>query len=209
VNLSAADRIPGMMSIPHLKWLARIVAPYKSVLELGSWRGRSTRLFCDNCPGLVTAVDTWCGSPGLEEEMQILQEMSGDADFIFHDFQRNMEGVHNLETIRMSTCDAAAKFKLDGRKFNCVFIDALHDYPSVRADILNFLPLVSIPGVICGHDFQYPDVHRAVTEIFPSLGRSSDPQVGIWGVTLVPPTPEWRGAILSAKAARPVPVEAR
>jgi hypothetical protein len=49
-----------------------------------------------------------------------------------------------------------------------VYIDASHDYESVKEDIIAWLPKVKKGGIICGDDYTpgWPGVMRAVNEVF-------------------------------------------
>lgn len=59
-----------------------------------------------------------------------------------------------------------------------IFLDALHDYESVKQDIALWWPKVRIGGMLAGHDFnhQWPGVERAVAEAFDlmQIGVASD-----------------------------------
>ncbi len=59
-----------------------------------------------------------------------------------------------------------------------VFIDALHDYESVKEDIGLWWPQVRTGGILALHDFnhQWPGVERAVAESFNlmHIGVASD-----------------------------------
>ena len=52
--------------------------------------------------------------------------------------------------------------------FDIVYIDASHDYESVKEDILTWLPKVKQGGIICGDDYVHgwPGVVKAVDEVF-------------------------------------------
>lgn len=50
-----------------------------------------------------------------------------------------------------------------------VFIDAGHGEQEVAGDIAAWLPHVRPGGVLCGDDFQMPEVARAVTAAFPDV----------------------------------------
>jgi len=63
------------------------------------------------------------------------------------------------------------------QSFDFVFIDASHDYESVKADILAWLPKVKKDGWICGHDYEvenFPGVKQAVDELFPVVELDED-----------------------------------
>lgn len=183
IHILAADRIPGMMHVTQLLWLAGQAAQRSRILEVGSWRGRSTRALCDNTSGIVTAVDTWLGAPGLEDELTTLCAVSGDPDWLFHEFQRNLADARNLRVIRKPSLTTAADLARSGESFDMIFLDGLHDHASVVADIRAWWPLVSAPGLLCGHDLEFPDVASAVRECFP--GFPADESGTIWAVKKV------------------------
>lgn len=69
----------------------------------------------------------------------------------------------------MDSISASKRFKDNSLDF--VFIDAAHDYESVKADILAWLPKVKNNGILAGHDYypehpEYCGVYQAVHEIF-------------------------------------------
>jgi len=76
------------------------------------------------------------------------------------------------------SADAAKYFD----KVDFVFIDAAHDYDSVKRDIEAWLPKVT--GVIAGHDYPaYKGVVTAVEEIFGRVNTSYEFE-GCWMVNL-------------------------
>lgn len=56
----------------------------------------------------------------------------------------------------------------DDKSLDFVFIDAGHDYTSVKKDIDAWLPKVKSGGILAGHDFmnEYPGIIQAVIETF-------------------------------------------
>jgi len=85
----------------------------------------------------------------------------------------------NVRPFIMTSMDFLSKFKYPVKFCH---IDASHDYPSVRAEILRLMPLMVPGGVICGDDFQTSNmtcthlqggVERAVRESLPGF-RSVD-----------------------------------
>lgn len=182
LKILPADRVVGFMHITQLTWLATRAALATSIVEIGSYRGRSTRALCDNCPGKVTAVDTWRGSPGLEDELELFISLSQDPEWLYHEFLYNTRDSTNLEILRMSSLAAAAQMRLEHRCFDMIFIDALHDYSSVRADIRAWLPLLVNGGLMCGHDLRFQEVGRAVRDAFPGFSPIGDDEPDLWAV---------------------------
>lgn len=56
------------------------------------------------------------------------------------------------------------------RQFDFVFIDAAHDYESVKADIQAWMPKVKEGGILAGHDYceAWPGVKKVVDELLPN-----------------------------------------
>ena len=171
MNINRALSIEGN-SLPaeELTWLADQASRRLSIVEIGSNRGRSTTAMSDNTAGRVTAVDVWNDPDALE------------------DFRQNMGD--NVFPDQMTSLAAAAMFSEQGMTFDMIFIDALHDYENVKADILAWRPLLVAGGLLCGHDYgresvvdggQY-DVTRVVDELFPL--HKVEVTGSIWAVTL-------------------------
>src|SRR5574343_87242 len=152
--------ITGMMLPDELKWLYRSAQKMRSVVEIGSWQGRSTHALLSGCPGPVYAIDHWdpdyIGIPGLSCEI---------IERNLHAFLRNTRMFKNLKIMRMSSLDAGQLFV--PVSVDMVFIDGDHAYGSVMQDIKAWLPKTA--KRICGHDYEmthHPGVVQAVNEIF-------------------------------------------
>jgi hypothetical protein len=150
--------ICGWMSEAELRWLYDTAQKMSSIVELGSWQGRSTHALLSGCRGLVYAIDLW-------EDFNKAGIQDIDA---FQAFQQNLKGFDNLFVIRMDTITAAKSFT---EKVDMVFVDATHTYEAVKAEIQVWLPRAA--KMICGHDYHpiyFPEVYRAVNEMFDSVG---------------------------------------
>ena len=68
--------------------------------------------------------------------------------------------------------NACATVPFKDNSVDFAFIDAAHDYESVKKDILAWLPKIKEGGIIAGHDYQnpgFPGVERAVKEVFKDV----------------------------------------
>jgi len=150
-------------------------------VEVGAWLGKSTAFLAveianSGNPIQLDVVDTWDGTPGdvlMQHWMNkhpegpyghFLESMRrGGVQVQFLDEVIEWGGVHPL---RMSSIRAAELYADQSLDF--VFIDAAHDYASVKADVLAWLPKVKAGGTLAGHDYSNePGVQRAVDELLP------------------------------------------
>lgn len=177
INIENALRIPGWMNQSELSWLAERARESQKVVEVGSWRGRSTRALADNTPGVVYAVDTWKGSVNGVCQQEIGKHAPG---WLKREFQKNMDGLlgNKVQVMEMDSLKAAER--LSGQDLDLVFIDAEHTYESVRSDILAWYGLVRNGGILAGHDYggSWEGVQRAVDEMIPDHERV--PGTYIW-----------------------------
>lgn len=163
--------IEGWMAESELKWLASIAAQVYSTAEIGCWKGRSTSVLLENTKGPVYAVDHWQGS---EDERNGPHKEATERD-IFADFMGNVGHFSNLCVRRGNSTEVAPTLPL----IDFVFIDAGHTYEEVKADLEAWT--TKTLRIIAGHDFQEPDVQRAVQEKFGDRVKVA-PNTSIWYV---------------------------
>ena len=131
-------------------------------VEIGAWKGKSTSFLAVEILKSrknikFDVVDTWKGS----NEHQV------HGEELYLDFLKNIEPVrHIINPIRKDSITASNFYQNDSLDF--VFIDASHDYESVKADINAWYPKIKNGGVIAGHDYHpdWPEVKLAVDEFF-------------------------------------------
>lgn len=158
VDLRRALKISVKTSVvkEDLQWLAEAAEGCGKILELGSFHGRSTLAMLDSSKAHVWCVDCW-RYPGKVTEKD------------YHIFLANTASVKGRITVlKMTTNEAFGRLSKDF--FDMIFIDANHSYKTVRDDIINYLPLLKVGGLICGHDYNknWPGVVKAVNELFKS-----------------------------------------
>jgi predicted O-methyltransferase YrrM len=146
----------------ELTWLAQQASNFKSIVEIGSWLGCTARAMADNTAGIVYCVDT-CDGRSMEEKNLI----GKPPDWPFQEFYRNTKDTKNIVRIISTSVHAALMLKNLRFKFDMIFIDASHDYESVKHDILAWKPLLQEGGLLCGHDRQWDGVKQAIEELCP------------------------------------------
>jgi predicted O-methyltransferase YrrM len=126
-------------------------------LEIGCWKGKSTAFMAvdiinSNKMIHLTCVDSWLGDNDCGQEN------------LFNEFLSNMAPVsHKINVLRNFSVQAARNFP--DNFFDFIFIDAAHDYMSVKQDIITWLPKLKPEGIIAGHDYFVESVRHAVNEM--------------------------------------------
>lgn len=143
-------------------------------VEVGVWMGRSIIYLAQECQRLgkrvrLVAVDTFVGEKDQPEHAEAVASAGGSLRRIFEQNVR-MCGVEDM--IEVVECDsAAAASRFAEGEVAGVFIDAAHDYESVRRDVAAWTPRVRPGGILAGHDADHEPVMRAVGELLPSAQR--------------------------------------
>lgn len=154
-------KIPGLMTEEELSLLCRMARSAQSIVELGTWQGRSlAAMMLANPKAKVWGVDWFQdmaarGYKGSTEEL--LRANLAKLDL-------KPEGIINT-----TTTEAAAQFD---QKIDLLHVDAGHSYEEVKADIENWVPKVNPGGAVCFHDYgkaknaklDRPEVQQAVDE---------------------------------------------
>ncbi len=172
IDISKALAIDGWMSEQELVWLAEQAAEHKSIVEIGSYLGRSTRALLDHTQGFVYAVDDWKGP----RDVYINKEQRKG---IYQSFLDNVSDKN----------DHLVVIQLDHRLIgnfpqpDMVFIDGSHEYLDVKNDIEIWLPRIEKGGLLCGHDFGvFEGVDRAVVELLGEVEVAEN--TSIWYKTI-------------------------
>jgi predicted O-methyltransferase YrrM len=159
MNTARAAAIEGWFLPEELEQLATWASEHKRIVELGSHLGQSARVFGDNTPGTVCAVDTWEGEyNGALDRMA--KFTANCRDLITSDKVHVLLGLHeNLGTETLNFVP------------DMIFIDGDHHYDAVKRDIAWAQSVLAPGGLICGHDAEIPDIVRALNELAPDWKR--------------------------------------
>lgn len=146
----------------QLKGLKMLIDEYvdgdTTMVEVGSFSGVSSELFALHCKQLY-CIDSWDPYWEIKDKQRI--------EFAEYSFDKMNKNYSNISKIKKNSIDASGDFE-DG-SLDLVYIDAAHDYDSVRQDILTWLPKIKKGGFIAGHDYRYDKnigVYEAVNDIF-------------------------------------------
>jgi predicted O-methyltransferase YrrM len=151
--------------------LALKVAPSPVVVELGSWKGRSTAWLAyglrDRGAGTrVIAIDTWAGTQNEPGHAKLLDGYGPDQ--LYQEFLGNLRGLgleDQVEPWRMTSVQAARRWDR-GTQIGLLHIDADHSYEGVRADFEHWSPYVVSGGLVVFDDVPtWPGPTRIITEL--------------------------------------------
>jgi predicted O-methyltransferase YrrM len=154
------DHIPGWFTDEEGRRLAELAAGVPStqaIVEIGSYAGRSTRWLIDSgTKALITCVDPWVGQNGHYK-----------PDTAMDVFLRVTRG--RVVALRASSKRVASQWV---SPLGLVFVDARHEYDSVRQDFECWGAHVARGGWIALHDYShaFPGAVKAIDE-------SHDPEI--------------------------------
>lgn len=181
------NNIDGWMSQRELQFLYELGKQYKEVVEIGSWKGRSTHALAAG-GNWVVAVDTFKGSSDVNDlTNQIAQQEDIKAQFI----ENTKEYADRIEILCEESTNAAKRqmgrreMRAWGQEgifgvmpYDVIFIDAGHTYEEVKADIEAWMPLAG--KIICGDDY-LPGVWDGVVQAVDEMFGKPDRVIGkIW-----------------------------
>jgi hypothetical protein len=134
----------------------------KPIVEIGSWLGRSTIVLAggskDGNGSMIYSVDTW-------------KDLADNNNFykdFYPDFIENIKyaGVDDRITILKGKSVDMAKYYREniGEEIGVLFIDADHEYESIKSDYDSWSPMVN--GTIAFHDYTHcSGVKRFIDEL--------------------------------------------
>lgn len=144
------DKVEGFLKSPHQeKWFyksARQAPDHAVIVEIGSFKGRSTVSFGYGCVGTekhIYAIDLFEGD-GKDYGQGEFQKI----------FQANVDQcglTQYVTSIKMHSMEVA---KTWDKEIDILFIDGSHEYEDVKADFHAFYPHVKKNGIIAFHDIK-------------------------------------------------------
>lgn len=163
--------VPGFFNYwPYYEAIADELKDGDEVVEIGCWLGRSAiylaqRLKRDGKRVKINVVDTFKGESNQLEHEATVRECGGSIRAAFEENIKRCGVADMFNIIEGDSAQSAAEFADKSLAF--VWIDAAHDYESVKRDITAWKPKVKPDGILAGHDAQWHEVERAVKELIP------------------------------------------
>lgn len=149
-------------------WLSSIVKQrnYTIGAEIGCSNGRTTGVLLRRCPNVfLYLVDLWSAVP--EEVGGGIQYKDWDFARIKNRFDGSIRGYgKRTKVLQGISWDMANK--VEDNSLDFIFVDADHEYESVKKDILAWTPKLKERGMISGHDTHFDGVMKALKELIPS-----------------------------------------
>ena len=154
-QIRAYQNIDGWLSNDEasgLYLLSNLLEQHCKVIEIGSWKGKSTYCLAKGLPkgGKLIAIDPFDGSGELESSA-IYQEEQGDTP-LFYQFSDNMTKLGVMEKIQPLK-GYSHQFINQFSDINLLFIDGNHSIEGCDYDFLNYSPHIVKGGYLAFHDF--------------------------------------------------------
>ena len=119
---------------------------YKVGAEVGVERAVYSKVICSRVPGIkMYGIDPWERYEGYRDHVS--QKHLDE----FYESAKNRMKDYDYTILRKTSKEASKDFK-DGT-LDFVYIDAMHDYDSVKEDIALWHPKVRRGGIVAGHDY--------------------------------------------------------
>lgn len=156
----------------------KLDSPVREGTEVGVWLGRNSRVLLNQFPELVLNLVDCYDDKLLEPALQS-RFGAGKAERIAHRILRDYED--RCRWFKQQSIKAAKRVQDASQDF--VFIDANHDYESVRDDIEAWMTKVRPGGLLCGHDYNsvyFEGCVRAVDEAFGNRIKVTKGRFPVW-----------------------------
>ena len=143
--------------------LARDVPAGHAIVEIGSYKGRSTLTFS---AGAGSGVPIFAVDPHTGDRTQVER---GEVVDTWAEFRANLAsaGTQSVVPVRAPSVEAAKSYR--GPEIGLLFIDGWHSTEAVLADWESWRPFLSTAPTIVFDDWNHPEVRIAIDSLLPHL----------------------------------------
>ena len=167
------NEVPGYFSYNDLyDYIADNVAPNSTLVEVGTWLGKSANYLLDKLKELkkevnFVTIDTFKGTDDEELHQNIVGAFNGDIFYEFIDNTVLSNNYDSFDIIKDTSHNAANQFS--NNSIDYIMLDAGHSYEDVTNDIKIWYNKIKPGGIISGDDYggsYFPGVTQAADEYF-------------------------------------------
>jgi predicted O-methyltransferase YrrM len=148
----------------------------ETIIEVGSWKGRSAIHMARLAPkAKILCIDTWLGSPemiGLTTPLDDeLLRLHGWPQLYYTFISNVIRHIGRERICPLPVASTVAAKVLSRMKFQAdlIYIDGSHEYLDVKRDAEDYWPLLRSGGIMLFDDFSFKAVNKAVKEVFPDV----------------------------------------
>lgn len=155
IQLAAREGVDGFLHPEECQKL-QYLATGRKVLEVGAYRGLSAWAMAQTAAS-VFSIDTfkaWSNGQTQAEELTTLDPY--------------LKAISRFDNVEYYVGTSKAAAKVIKGPFDMIFIDAMHTYEDVKADILRWYPHLKRGGIFAAHDYahgDFPGVKQAWDEV--------------------------------------------
>ncbi len=147
----------------------------KLIIEVGTWKGASAvhmaKLLLEKTDDFeIVCIDTWLGSvEHWENNGEFLDGLENGRSTLYNQFLSNIihEGLTEYITpFPVDSLNAVEFLKRKKVEADLIYIDAGHEYLSVKCDLYGYSKVLRDGGYMLGDDWFHEPIKRAAKEVF-------------------------------------------
>ena len=159
----------------------------KLIIEVGTWKGASAIHMAKLCLRNYTdfeivCVDTFLGSVEhwTGQQNSLFQDAVNGRPAIYEKFLSNVVNnglIKYITPLPVDSINGAEILHKLGVEADLIYIDAGHDYNSVRVDLVNYSKVLRTGGYMLGDDWFHEPIRNAAYDAFGAdkvIEKSSD-----------------------------------
>lgn len=172
--LALHDDLEGLLSIEESAFLYHTARDRRTIVEIGSYRGKSGTILALGSAGVqgrVTAID-----PHLTYDDGAGIVFNPEDEEVLRSALARHKVADRVDHGATGSAEAREQWPAD-RPIDLLWIDGDHSEAGAKRDFELWAPLVRKGGVLAAHDVHtWPDVKRAGDAVIPALGCYDKPR---------------------------------